>query len=79
MSALQPYLMFPGTTREALTCYAEIFGGGLSLHTFEDFGRDNGTADAIAHGELTGPVNIGAADVAGDEESVNMQGVRFAL
>lgn len=79
MSALQPYLMFPGTTREALSRYAEIFGGGVSLNTFEAFGRDDGPAEAIAHGEVTGPVSLGAADVAGEEQPLRMQGVRFAL
>ncbi|MGB3762529.1 MAG: VOC family protein [Ornithinimicrobium sp.] len=79
MSGLQPYVMFPGTTRQALTWYAEIFGGEASFHTFEQFGREEGPPDAIAHGELSGPVVLGGADISGDEESVSMQGVRFAL
>lgn len=79
MSGLQPYVMFPGTAREALSWYAEIFGGGVSLHTLQEFGRDDGLAQAIAHGELTGPVSLGGADAAGEEPSVRMQGLAFAL
>lgn len=79
MSGLQPYVMFPGTAREALSWYAEIFGGGVSLHTLQEFGRDDGLAQAIAHGELTGPVSLGGADAAGEAPSVRMQGLTFAL
>lgn len=71
--------MFPSTAREALTWYAEIFGGGVSLHTFAEFNRDDGPGGAIAHGELTGPVSLGGADISGEEPPVRMQGVRFAL
>ncbi len=79
MSGLQPYVMFPGTAREALTRYAEVFGGDLSLFTYEQFSRDDGPRDAIAHAELSGLVALGGADVSGDEPAVSMQGVRFAL
>jgi hypothetical protein len=38
------------------------------MHTFAEFSRTDGPADAIAHGYLTeGPVALFAADVAGDE------------
>ena len=61
-----PYLHFPGTAREALTFYGEVFGGAVQLHTFAEFGRDDGPADAIAHGSLVdGPVALFAADVVG--------------
>ena len=49
MAGLVPYLMLPGTAREALTRYHEIFGGELQLNSYADFGRDDGPADAIAH------------------------------
>ena len=55
MTGLVPYLLLPGTARAALTRYAEIFGGELALHSYADFGRDDGPADAIAHGVLSGP------------------------
>ncbi len=35
---LNPYLMFRGTAREAMTRYHEIFGGDLDLNTFAEFG-----------------------------------------
>lgn len=79
MAGLVPYLMLPGTAREALTRYHEIFGGELQLNSYADFGRDDGPADAIAHGQLTGPVSLFAADVTGDEEPFRMRGGTFSL
>ena len=49
-----PYVHFPGTAREALTFYGEVFGCAVQLHTFAEFNRADGPADAIAHGGLTG-------------------------
>jgi PhnB protein len=48
-----PYLHLPGTAREALTFYGEVFGCAVQLHTFAEFNRTDGPADAIAHGYLT--------------------------
>ena len=76
MSGLTPYLTFPGTAQQALTFYRDVFGGELTLHTLADFGRDDGPADAIAHGILTGPVALFGSD---GEPSVRMDGVLFAL
>jgi PhnB protein len=70
MTGLVPYLLLPGTARAALTRYAEIFGGELTLHSYEEFGRDDGPADAIAHGTLSGVVTLFAADVGGDARIV---------
>lgn len=78
MPAPEPYLLFPGTAREALTFYQEIFGGELVFNTFEEFGRDNGPADAVAHGVLRGPVSVFAADAAG-EEPFRSAGLMFSL
>jgi PhnB protein len=50
-----------------LTFYQEIFGGELTLNDFGEFGRDDGPAEAIAHGILRGPVSLFAADAAGEE------------
>jgi PhnB protein len=44
-----PYVHFPGTAREALTFYGEVFGCGAQLHTIAEFNRTDGPADAIAH------------------------------
>jgi PhnB protein len=75
-----PYLFLPGTAREALTFYADVFGGGTELHTFAEFGREDGPADAIAHGILAGgPVDLFAADVAGEERPLRSEGLMFAL
>ncbi|WP_261164597.1 VOC family protein [Microbacterium sp. Marseille-Q6965] len=73
------YLWFPGTAAEALTFYHETFGGELVLHTYADFGRADGPGDAIAHGVLSGPVNLYGCDANGDEDAVVMQGVSLAL
>jgi PhnB protein len=75
-----PYLHFPGTAREALTFYADVFGGSAELHTFEDFHRTDGPAEAIAHGYLTrSPVQLFAADVAGDQLPLRCEGLMLSL
>ena len=79
MSAPHPYLHFPGTAREALTFYKEIFGGELTFNTFGEFGRSDGPADAIAHGVLRGPVSLFASDTAGAEEPFRSTGLMFSL
>lgn len=67
MPAPVPYLHFPGVAANALRFYHEVFGGELALHTFADFGRDDGPADAIAHGILSGPVDMYGADAAAND------------
>jgi len=80
MSHPAPYLHFPGTAREALTFYAEVFGGRAQLHSFAEFGRTDGPSEAIAHGYLTdSPVSLLAADAAAGEPSYQSQGLMFAL
>ncbi len=75
-----PYLHLPGTTREALTFYGEVFGCGVQLHTFAEFDRTDGPADAIAHGYLVeGPVALFAADVAGNEPPFRCEGMMLSL
>lgn len=75
-----PYLHLPGTAREALTFYGEVFGCAVHLHTFAEFGRTDGPADAIAHGYLSeGPVGLCAADVAGDQPSFRCEGMMLSL
>jgi len=52
MTGPAPYVLFPGTAREALTFYGEVFGCAVQLHSFGEFNRADGPADAIAHGYL---------------------------
>ena len=69
MAGPEPYVLFPGTAREALTFYGGVFGCAVDLHTFAEFDRADGPADAIAHGGLTGgPVALSGADVSGDAD-----------
>jgi len=80
MTDLTPYVHFPGTAREALTFYGDVFGGSVQLHTFEEFGRTDGPADAIAHGYLAdGPVRLFGSDVAGDQPPVRCEGMMLSL
>ena len=75
----KPYVLFPGLAREALTRYQEVFGGTLDLHTYGEFGRSDGPADAIAHGSLDGPVTFFGADAGPDEDAFSSTGLMFAL
>lgn len=79
MTRLTPYLTFPGTAREALTFYRDVFGGDLVLHTYADFGRDGGDPDAIAHGMLQGPVELFASDAEPGQPALALQGILFSL
>jgi len=79
MAGLTPYLSFPGTAREALSFYQEVFGGELELHTRADFGLDDGSPEAIAHGTLQGPVSLFASDASGEEPALHLEGLLFSL
>lgn len=74
------YLSFPGSARQALEFYAEVFGGDLQLHTFEEFSRTDGPPDAIAHGILSGgPVSLFGSDASPDEVPVHIEGATLSL
>ena len=79
MTAPQIYVSFPGTAREALSFYADVFGGELSLHSYEEFGRSDGPPDAIAHGELRGAVALGGSDTPAGQKSVKLEGIMLSL
>jgi PhnB protein len=79
MPAPEPYIHFPGTAREALTFYHQVFGGELILNTFGQFGREDGPADAIAHGILRGSVTLFGADAVAGEETFRSTGLMFSL
>jgi PhnB protein len=79
MAAPRPYLHFAGQAESALQEYREIFGGEVLLHTFGDFGRDDGDPALIAHGELRGPVDLYGADAGDDAIPTKVEGVLLAL
>lgn len=79
MPAPTPYLHFPGVASDALRFYQEVFGGELTVHTFADFGRNDGPGDAVAHGILSGPVDLFGADIAGDDRPVRVEGIMLSL
>lgn len=51
---LAPHLNFRDQTREAMAFYQEVFGGDLSMNTFEEFNaaEDPAEADQIMHSQL---------------------------
>ncbi|WP_313811043.1 VOC family protein [Glutamicibacter sp.] len=79
MAAPLIYVSFPGTAREALNFYAQIFGGELSLYTYQEFGRNDGPPSAIAHGVLSGPVALAGSDAAAGEPAVRIEGLMLSL
>jgi PhnB protein len=79
MTAPKIYLTFPGTAGDALAYYAEVFGGDLTLHTFQDFQRTDGPPDRIAHGVLEGPVSLYGSDAADGEEGFRLHGMMLTL
>ena len=80
MSDPTPYIHLPGTAREALTFYAEVFGCGVEMFTLQDVNRTDGPADGIAHGYLTGgQVALFAADATGEEPAFRSEGLMLAL
>lgn len=79
MTAPVPYLLLPGTAAEALEHYRSTFGGTVVAHTYAEFGRFDGPGDSVAHGILTGPVSLFAADAGPDEDAVAMAGMFLSL
>jgi PhnB protein len=75
-----PYLHFPGTAREALTFYGDVFGCAVQLHTFADFNSPDDPAEGIAHGYLhQGPVALFAADTRDGEPAFRSEGLLLSL
>ncbi|WP_309080755.1 VOC family protein [Zhihengliuella sp.] len=79
MTAPLVYITFPGTAREALGFYADVFGGELSLHTYADFSRSDGPGGLIAHGVLDGVVSLAGSDAAPGEPAIDPRGLRLSL
>lgn len=89
MSILNPYLNFRGEARDAMNFYQSVFGGELTLSTFDDFGMaespDEG--DQVMHSQLTTPsgLNLMGADAprridmaVGNNISVSLSGTEEA-
>lgn len=56
-TTLNPYLNFPGTTREAMEFYRSVFGGTLAIATFGEYGYgDELPADGVMHAHLQTPL-----------------------
>lgn len=79
MASPMIYVSFPGTAREALGFYAELFGGRLSLFTNKEFGNDDGPPEAIAHGELQGIVTLAGSDASPGGKSATFEGLMLSL
>ncbi|WP_288969168.1 VOC family protein [uncultured Microbacterium sp.] len=79
MSGLIPYLLFPGNAAEALRHYQSVFGGDLQLLDYATAGRHDGPGDAIAHGQLSGLVELAGADAGADDDAVQMGGMFLSL
>lgn len=72
-----PYVLFPGTAREALAFYHNVFGGKVQVFSR---GEMSGTSDeSVGHGELNGTVHIFGADASGNEAPVRSEGLMLAL
>ena len=67
-SKLNPYVSFSGNAREAMEFYKTVFGGELTISTFEDMGAvpEGVEPDKIMHSALTAEngITIMAADSA---------------
>ena len=58
---------------------SSIFGGELQLVDYAGAGRHDGPGDAIAHGQLAGPVGLAGADAGADDDAVQMSGMFLSL
>ncbi len=63
----------------ALARWQQVFGGELRIASYGDFARTDGPPQAVAHGELVGPVRLAAADAGPGDEPFSASGVLFAL
>ena len=79
MAAPLVYISYPGTAGEALSFYQNVFGGDLSLHSYEDHGRTDGPLSAVAHGVLDGVVALAGSDAATGEQPVRVEGLTLSL
>lgn len=59
-SSLNPYINFKDNAREAMEFYKTVFGGELSINTFEEFGasEDPSEGNKVMHAQLEAPNGI---------------------
>lgn len=79
MPAPSLYLLLPGTAADALEFYRGVFGGTVEQHTFAEFGRTDGPSAAVAHGRLTGAVDLCVSDAGEQDEPFSARGLMVAL
>lgn len=79
MPAPSLYLHLPGTAAEALEFYRGVFGGAVEQHTFAQFERTDGPGSAIAHGVLSGAVDLCVSDAGEHDEAFSARGLMVAL
>ena len=76
MKALQPYLNFQGTTRNAMTFYQQALGGQLDMQTFGDAQHASANPDGVMHAQLkVGSIVLMASDNMPDQKFV--QGTNY--
>lgn len=78
-TAPTPYLLLPGTARTALARWQQVFGGEVRTASYEEASREDGPPEAVAHGELVGPVRLFAADAGPDDTAFGASGLLLAL
>lgn len=82
---LNPYVMFDGTARAAMSFYESVFGGTLTLHTFGDSGAagEGVDPDGLMHAQLETPDGFtlmasdrppGMPQAAGSSISISLSG-----
>jgi PhnB protein len=81
-SQLNPYLTFNGDARQAMEFYENVFGGKLTMNTFEEYGaKEAPDAQRIMHAtlETDAGYTIMASDVTSDMQYQPMAGISVSL
>ncbi len=78
-SRLNPYLMFGGDARAALTFYQEVFGGELALSTFGQYDPSAANADKIMHGQLETPAGYTLMAADGNDDAAQTDSTSVSL
>ncbi|HSO66204.1 MAG TPA: VOC family protein [Ornithinibacter sp.] len=79
--ALDPYLNFPGTAREAMTFYQSVLGGELQISTFGEYGAEGAPADGVmhAHLETEAGMTFMASDMPPGQEDGHVVGTNISM